>query len=642
MSRKRFSDVLERHWPSTYSSPIATPDGTNRPPAPAARAWRSRQSSPHHGVNDVMRRNRWTHRPMYLLAAGLLALFTIAAMACSEPVESEGCEEDDDCPDGELCDTDANECVEAEEMTCDDHWECPGDRLCMDGLCVEEEDFVCETTADCPGGDVCSDGECVEDVIEDEHYNVTFTSEHQVDGDVELYLTNSDGEPNEPFDTGDIDCDAADQCVVTANESYLIVIEGDDGNQTASAAPLAGDPPEVDGDAQTFATEMDNPSVRGNGVTFKRPEDGDYRAYYQPIDGAEKQVATLHDTAGNQHRHRWNVFPEHNVAVQFQPPGLRDLDIRIGDMDAGLGVEDQIYQISGGAAHGEGLGSYMIRNVPSAISDDGRLVAFYVPTANQYEDCSSDDECSGPGAQCGQSNRCWALEPTVHVVDRDHVDQLGEGCSSHEECGPVNRCDSGSEDFEDGLCAPQRISMGLADVGLDACEETRSAGETEMFTDLSPPLNFAPDGTVYFVAERDCVRDDGDAQTEVEANIPRSVIVSGDPYTGEFTEVHGNLGGDDYNAADCGGFAERFDDSVECVKYIEQMRLSPDGNDFVYLGTDPGSGASRADSDMHVWRARRDADNFSRIGGVGTEVVDEFAPHYPASADDDDAENDDE
>jgi MYXO-CTERM domain-containing protein len=118
------------------------------------------------------------------------------------------CDEDADCPDGQICDLDFGECWEPEcfedvdcaddevcdmgfcwEIECTTDDDCAEGEVCFEGFCGEivpdcetdddcDEGFVCIDTicvediapcvedADCDEGFVCTDGECVEDVVE--------------------------------------------------------------------------------------------------------------------------------------------------------------------------------------------------------------------------------------------------------------------------------------------------------------------------------------------------------------------------------------------------------------------------------------------------------------------------------------------
>lgn len=591
-----------------------------------------------------MRLDQFKGRPSVLFAA--LAFCGVAVTGCSgDPAdenqqqqnqEDDVCEEDDDCEEGQICDPYDEQCVDEGEFSCEQHEDCDDDRLCElpgddqaedqqdggdadEGACVPIGEFDCELGLDCRDEQYCDDGTCVFDEIEDEDYTVSFTAERDTDGTVELGWAHSDGELIEGVDTGDIDCSDARLCAVTPDVEHLLVVEESGEAQDASLVALDGEqPPAVDGQPEPIAEGVEDVRLRGDGIAYKRLEEDNYIAYYQPFDGDPEQFATLHSTVEN--THRWDVAPESGVAFQAITPDLTSLQVRVGSTEEPLEVEDTIYQADLRDHFGHGIGSiYEGMEVPMAASQDGRLVAFQTNGAAAYEACETDDDCSRPNHECGEAHRCVSLEPHVKIVDVEHLDNLKDqkDCLGHDECGPYHRCDSGTDDFAGGQCAPQRVSLGI-DERRGGCDATHDAGTFD-FTDVEPPLTFGENGRLYFVAARNCQRGPGPD----EANIPRTSIIELDPETGDYEELFGNVDNQDFDLDHCrpGGDGDldagvQIDEADQCfTTIIEGVTLSPDENDLVYQGTNPAAGHGRAGEAIDVWRVRRDGDSASWLGG---------------------------
>lgn len=69
------------------------------------------------------------------------------------------CDGDEDCPEGEVCNTDTGFCVPP-DGGCEDDSDCGGGQICVDGMCV---DPPCTSDDDCPMGEICDldTGMCV-------------------------------------------------------------------------------------------------------------------------------------------------------------------------------------------------------------------------------------------------------------------------------------------------------------------------------------------------------------------------------------------------------------------------------------------------------------------------------------------------
>ncbi|MFW5966200.1 MAG: lamin tail domain-containing protein [Persicimonas sp.] len=124
---------------------------------------------------------------------GALVLVASLVPGCATneaPSDSEYCESDGDCADGQVCDDETAECVADEEETCSDDEDCEytecdesGNAVHYTGECQGDDVKTCSSTPEeietCPAG--CSDGECEDDECED--VTCDDPPEAQCDGD---------------------------------------------------------------------------------------------------------------------------------------------------------------------------------------------------------------------------------------------------------------------------------------------------------------------------------------------------------------------------------------------------------------------------------------------------------------------------
>lgn len=565
-----------------------------------------------------------------------------AGMVCEDEicVDGEPCSQRHDCDSFMLCDTEEEICIEPDgEVSCDKEADCPVDMYCENNeVCVVVEGPTqCEESDDCADGFICDDGECVPDPLgpygdppeeaQSEDYRVSYVADWVVgdDATTELHYVPGVGEERVMVDTGDIDCHEMHRCAISEDETHFIAVESVADGYDIYSAPIEGDPPAVQGSASRIAESVARPWIRGDGVAYERPSGGFRTGFYMTYDGTEKEVATLEALDAEPKNRSWDYHPASNVTVQFDPIGLESLDIRAENLDDGTMANAFL---DGTNRPGE-AGSLYLGTTRAGFSDDGRFIAYITNGPNDHEQCSTDSDCSQPGHACGSEDRCVAIEPTVHVIDMEYADTLGQPCTDHDGCGPVNRCDSATENFDQGVCEPQRIVVGLpdqSDAGHDGgCEVTRDDGSFR-FTQANAPLTFGPDQRVYFVGKRDCVSSAANPDTQVEANIPRTSIVAGDLTTGEYEEIWGNFDGDDYHAVNCGSAGQLAED--DCNVYIENVRLSPGGNDLIFKATTPVASAGRATSNLDVWRVTREGEDALRIGGLsGTHSATQVRVH---------------
>ena len=86
-----------------------------------------------------------------------LAVLTLAIPGCP-PVDMM-CTSDDDCAEGQVCNTTTMMCEDVVGCETDD--DCMEDQVCTDGVCVDVTPPDCTTDDDCAEGEVCENGTCV-------------------------------------------------------------------------------------------------------------------------------------------------------------------------------------------------------------------------------------------------------------------------------------------------------------------------------------------------------------------------------------------------------------------------------------------------------------------------------------------------
>ena len=561
------------------------------------------------------------------IAVAAAGLWMTGCSDGDEEEESLACQSASECPDGQLCEDEI--CVSPEgDVSCDVHADCPAGMLCEDSdTCVEDSgETACTEHEECSDGRICYMETCVidpfgpffEQSTEEGDYHISFMATSSSHDD-EVRLIPAGASESSVVDTGSIDCDAAHRCGVSADGTHLLVVEQGAGANSFDiySAELAEDSLSVVGEKTLLASDAISTRFRGDGVIFRRDDGGSFVGYYVDHQGQERQLLGLH-SVGASLPEAWDYHPATDRLLHFVPIGLESLDIHVGGQDRHIGEE--LVFLDGANRRGDG-GSLFIGSVPSGVSQDGRFVAFSTTGPNNYENCQSDDQCSGTGRVCGSDlDRCVAVEATVHIVDMAYADNIRSPCTSHEACGPVHRCDSGAADFDGGTCQPQRIVVGVPNSPgqgspvVSGCEATREDGSMS-YTNIDAPLTFGADNRVYFVGRRDCVRSAADASTNVESNIPKTSILAGDLQTGEIEEIWGNPDSGDFAIADCGQGQETANE--DCRLFLDSSRVSPGGTDLIFTGTNSVSGSQGlATSRLDIWRVSLQGEGAIAIGRI--------------------------
>ncbi|RAL23614.1 hypothetical protein DL240_05495 [Lujinxingia litoralis] len=484
---------------------------------------------------------------------------------------------------------------------------------------------ACETNADCEAPNVCLEtGICGvadegdtgdEPVIEDEDYVITYVRSSVASGQgYELRLFATSDETHHSLVPESADCAPPNLCGVTQSLSHFVYLEQVEGGlKNVYVASIDSETLEVSGALELFVESVFDARVRGQGVAYL---DGT-TAYYKAIGGEPQIIGVVAEEGEGEESPivaHWEIDPVSGRTALFMPT-LETVDVLVGELGTPIGAEDNLVTISGANYPGE-AGSYFLGVLPTAFSADGNLVAFLTVGPNDYQECGSNADCTGTAQQCGDANRCTAIEPTVNIIDISNADNLGEACSSDAECGPVHRCDTSNDDYDRAMCMPQRVAYGLPNFPYQGepiqagCAWTKEDGSFA-FTDIDDVMSFGADGRLYVTASRECVRPLGDPAVEgAENNIPRSAITVIDPQTGTFEEIFGNLGAEDFDESRCYDELEQQVDITNCVTRQVSARLSPGGNDLIFSATNPNVvDPGLADRIFDMWSVKRNGED---------------------------------
>lgn len=354
--------------------------------------------------------------------------------------------------------------------------------------------------------------------------------------------------------------------------------------------------------------------VRGNLVYFVKDEGGNKKAYYLPATGTmPKLIADLGPAAATQGS---AVIDEVSNKVVVYKPTLQELDISIGELG---GDVQSVYTIDA-KNYQEVGGSYFGATIPTAFSPDGKYMALLTTAPNNYNTCESDGDCTGVGQHCGEQKLCTAREVTVRFFDLANLDKLGQTCDTDAKCGGVHQCYIPSTSALDkAKCMPRRIPVGLPNTPeqprtspnkAEGCVNT--AGNTTLFyTDLTAPMSFDNNGNLYVVGQRKCGGRNG------EINISDADILRFGPKSTTYEVVYGNPG-KDFSGNLCYDDTENRIDIKECIVYIESARLSPNGQELTFMGTNPNTqDPTKTNVSLDIWSVLRNGKDHEWNGQSG-------------------------
>jgi hypothetical protein len=504
------------------------------------------------------------------------------------------------------------------------------------GCSGDSRNNTCQSSADCGNNRVCFDGRCINpadapdagfgdvdegSLIEPEDYLVSYylhASIPAVRNEVRLYSTVS-GDLGK-LNPESMNCGSPNDCMVTASLDYLIHVRPSaqgEGTLDAYAHAIAEDYT-VSESGTVLAEGVREVRLFGDMLTYTRMRGEVSTAYYKPASGgterAISEVGSIQSSSGAFH-----LEPEHNLAIVYRYD-LQNLRVHVGPMgqpvgDPVFGYNTANYQQSGGTHFGG--------HVQTAVSRDGRLLAYLLDAPNDYGPCEVADtynspQCTGVAQKCGTLNLCTAREVTLHFIDLENRANLGEDCTSASACGEIHECyRPNGTTFDGAFCQPKRVPVGvpsgLTQGGKTGCEWTRGRDSFE-YTTIRGPLEFGPDDQLYTVASRQCVFMQGDPSTHVETNIEKTNIIRVNPRTGTLEEVWGNPG-EDFNDGKCYNEATRSIDVTNCIVHIRNAMLSPEGKEIVFVATNPQVlTAGLASQGLDLWRVRRDGVGHDWVG----------------------------
>lgn len=509
----------------------------------------------------------------YLLLL-LLSIFSVFSFACSgdEPTlakEGGACELSKDCEDGLACR--ASVCVKSTVAPTD--------------VGMNDTDMGMDMKKDPP--------------VMDEEYAVSYLLEKDQKRNLFVYDTKT--KMHTQVNPDNVPC--ASGCWLTDDKKMMLFLDRNGPNFNIKSLPVVDS--KATGTPKTVQSAIRNVNVLGNVIFYTKKEGLNTKAFFMALaDSVEKEVGVINKEGGTV----GGAFidPLANKAAIFRPT-LNTLEISFGELGTQL---PKIYTIDS-SNYQTNSGSYYGGNVPTAMSQDGKVMAIYVNSAPlNYKACESDSECTeGPGQICGWKKRCTARENAVLFFDVDKLENLGSACSADDVCGPIHTCDIPSpKQVDKAVCVPRHVKLGLpakltqSKPPKAGCELT--AGNPDFYYTAVQAPHFGANNKLYLVAERDCG----------ELDTPDSGIISLSPTSTEIEVVFG-LDKTGYIGDNCWDPVENKIDTKKCHPYITSALLSPAGNDIVFIGTNPNTtDFEKADDFLDIWRVKRDGTKKEWIG----------------------------
>lgn len=527
-------------------------------------------------MNDTVA-NFWTHRAGRLLAALSVGALSLAA----------GCSGDDGGGQGDSCSSNSD---------------CKAGFVCSADKCVER-------SANNGGPDAGGDGGGNNGTVEPEDYYISYQLENPSDNTTTLHvLSTADGTDTQVTPDGD---SCTDGCWLSEDMSYYVWAQDSASGAagTLDVYKAAVSNLQVQGDAQMVVEGASVARVAGNVVTYSKESGGQYTAYYQDLDGgSETTVGSLGSsgtTLGG-----WFLDPATNTSMVYLPQ-IQNLDIKMGTLDGPAG--ETTYTVNA-ENYQQTSGSYFGSSMPVSVSPDGKLAAFVTRAPNDYGECSTAADCSGPVKKCGRYGRCTAIEVTVHIMDLEHLGDLGGPCGGPGTCGDIHECYQPGSDTTNAKCIPKRVVLGVPNQPFQpggagqapksGCELTTDNAEYH-YTNQHGPLSFDNSGNIYTVAQRNCPN---------EADVGDSDIIKINATSGDFEVVWGNpSAGFDPNA--CWDTENQEPSDDQCQPYISEARLSPGHNELAFTATNPWvSESSLAPQILDLWSVLRNGEGHAWIG----------------------------
>lgn len=514
---------------------------------------------------------------------------------------SAGCSKPDDpkAKEGEACTVDAD---------------CESGLACRNDVCVART--VTDGGMDAGGDGMTEEGDMTIGPVEDEDYFISYILQDAEDNTTLWVYNTASGEHTQVSPDG-TDCRLG--CWLSDDLSTLITAQSNAAQFDILTTPL-DTTFATSGNTMTIAQSVRRIEVHGNTVTYVKEDGGVNNAYYQNLGGGGETLVGAIGQA-NATEGDWYVASESNTGVLYNAT-LQTLEVKIGEL--GSELEELTYTLNS-ENYQETSGSYFGGSIPTAFSDDGKLMAMVTQKAPlDYNLCENASECLGPGQRCGRFGRCAAIEVAVHFFDLDNLDNLGEPCSADEACGPVHTCDIPAEDAVDqAVCIPRRVVLGLPGQqmqnGQTGCAIT-DGNEDYYYTDIRAPISFGADGNLYLTGARAC----GDF------NIEDTDILRLSPESSDFQVVWGNEGVN-FSPDDCYDPVEEKVDVTNCTVWIERAIVSPGGNELAFIGTNPNVvEPALAETNVDMWTVKRNGEDHAWVGKHGElSVVKDIRVHPP-------------
>ncbi len=388
-------------------------------------------------------------------------------------------------------------------------------------------------------------------------------------------------------------------------------------------AATLNDGRQVEGEGSAIASDVEKVFFTGDAVSFSRSN----VAYYLKLGTTEEVEVAMLSAQASSTQDSWTFDIANELAVVFSPT-LNKLNVRLGELGTPVIEDDSIYTIDS-SNYQMTSGAYFGSNIPSAISPDGRYLAILTDAPNNYGICDTNADCdAAAGQHCGEQGLCTVREITLHTFDLQNLDELpngseqaGKQCTDDSECSAAHECYIPAiTQLDKARCIPRRTPLGLqsglkqprvVDAGVTqatGCELTAGA-DIRRYTDINTPMVFDQSNTLYVTAARDC-----GAIVAGERNMPDSDILAINPEGGAVSVVTGSEN-QDFDAERCYDTTENKIDVTDCVIYIAQAVLSPGGNEFAVLATNPDvQDPSLAASVLDVWTILKDGSKREWVG----------------------------
>ena len=561
--------------------------------------------------------------------SGLLVLLVAAALAFAS---CSGGDTPKKAKQGESC-----------ELTKD----CKKGLLCRDKICVDKKMGADAGNVDGESGDGSStDTDGGSEPVEREDYFVSYIERDALTdkGTLKVFST-KDGSHT---DVSSRNC--TNNCWLSTDMKYFVYTERAGMGKSDIMVAEVGSNLKSKGNAEALLTEVEDVSFHGNYVSYVKTGSASRTARYMKLSEIKKDKETdrNYETIGNVEdvSDDWHVDPENDVGVLYKVGNSsQSMEISAGKASDRKG--DGTFTL-GGPNFQKESGSYFGGSVPSAISRDGRLVAFATTGApNDYALCNGDpwkaSACKQKGKyyKCGTEDRCVRLEVAVHFIDLKNADKLGEKCRTEEACGPYQECYIPSnQQLDTAKCIPGRVVLGVPLTpkqgegdGKLGCQIVAEDDSID-FTSIHGPLSFDKDHNLYAVGIRErFYQGGGNSSCPGDYDTHTGQVVKIDPEKRTYDILEGLTPDKEFDPGACWNSAEKKLSIDGCGVYVDKARVSPEGNEIVFAGTNPNTDTvGDANRYVGLWHMLRDVSDRWFTGDKNTsatEIVRAIWVHPP-------------